>query len=116
MEMRVKHGLSRVGAGVEHGSVAGVGHSFGARELRGHAVQVPYQRVVLGGEVAHRRDVFFRYDKNVGRRLRVEVADGERVIVFVNLFRGDLSVADFAKQAVAHAAIFRAAHPGSQET
>ena len=52
------------------------------------------------GEVVVRRDDFFWDDEDVRRRLRVDVAEGQAVVVFVDDLGRNLALDDFQEEVV----------------
>src|SRR5579871_3997238 len=59
-------------------------------------------RVLRGCQLRRRRDVLARDDEDVHRRLRVDVAERDDVVVLVHLGRGQVAGGDRAEEAVAH--------------
>src|SRR5215210_1471728 len=96
MQMQVKDGLTRVRARVHHGAIALLGDPFGLRDLRRHEHQTPDLRSV--GGLVQRRYVLLRDDENVRRSLRVDVAEGYGMLVFVNHLCGNLAPDDAAEE------------------
>lgn len=100
MVVDVEDGLLAVLAGVgDHAEAAFVDAEFAGGRLD---ALVDFQEglgVVLV-EAEHVLDVFFRDDEGVGRGDRVDVVEGEDVVVFVDFFRGDFACDDFAENAV----------------
>jgi hypothetical protein len=46
--------------------------------------------------------MLLRYDQNMGWGLWIDVPEGNDVIVLIHLVAGNLTVPDFAKQAICH--------------
>ena len=60
------------------------------RDLRADAEELADERLVLGREVVHRRDVLARDDEHVRRRLGLDVLERDGVRVLVDDLRRDL--------------------------
>ena len=90
-------------AGAAIGDHAEVGQAGGACDLGGDSLEVTDERVVVGGEIAERRDVPARHYQEVRRRGGIDVADRDRMLVLVHAFRPCLARADSAEEAVGHA-------------
>ncbi|HEY1308954.1 MAG TPA: hypothetical protein VGF24_35675 [Vicinamibacterales bacterium] len=102
MKMDVKNRLSRSAVGVEHCPVPTLVVAVLPGERRGGAVHGTDERVVTRGEIIERGDVFARDDQRVQRGLRVDVGDGDELIVLMQEFARDLTRDDFAEQTVVH--------------
>ena len=55
-------------------------------------------------EIINRRNVLFRYNQNMRRRLRINIPESQDVFVLINLVTRNFTVSDFAKQAICHRA------------
>ena len=71
-------------------------------QRRGAAKHDPEDVVVRRSQVVERRDVPSGDDEQMKRRLRVDVLEGDHVLVVVDEMAGDLPSDDLAEQAVAH--------------
>src|SRR5687768_5521135 len=107
MQVDVEHGLSRSRIAVEHCPVTGTVVALFFGNVRGGAHHGADQPVVRRRQVVERRDVLLRDHQDVHRRLRVDVVEGEQLIVFVDLRRGNVTRNDLAEQAAHTSAIFR---------
>ena len=103
--MDMKDCLAGIAIGVEDRSVAARRQAAFAGDSGRPPHQFADEPVVLGAELVERRDMPFRYDQHVGRRLRVDVVEGDDAIVLVDQRRGNLTPDDFAEQAVGHTPI-----------
>lgn len=101
--MQMKDRLPGFGSGVDDGAEAVPGDAFLPRDLRRKAQQMTEQGVMLTRGVIERREVLARNQQHVRGSLRVEIAERDGVIVFVDFLRWNLTCDDFAKETV---------HPG----
>jgi hypothetical protein len=62
----------------------------------------PYEPVVVRSEVVQRADVATGDDQYVQRRLRVDVPDGDELVVLVNESGGNLPADNPAEEAIVH--------------
>jgi hypothetical protein len=72
------------------------------RQHRGRAEHRSHQCVIGRRQVVDRRDVSTRDDEHMQRRLRVDVLDGDEVVVLMDDGALDLARDDLAEEAVAH--------------
>ncbi len=56
--------------------------------------------IVLFAQVMEGRNVLLRNDKKMHRRLRGDVVEGDYLVIFVNLLRGDIPGHDLAEQTI----------------
>src|SRR4051812_13532254 len=96
MDVQVVHRLPSVGAGIDHRAVA-PGDAFGRGDLRGGEHDLSYQRWIAG--LVERRDVYTGDDENVRRRLRVDVAEGDGMLVLPYDPGGNLAANNPAEEA-----------------
>ena len=89
--MQVEHRLPPVGVAVHDEAKAGISDAVRPRELSRGDEQVTGQLTVFGGEVVDGGDVAPGNEERVRRGLRVDVEEGDAVLVFVNLLRGNLA-------------------------
>jgi hypothetical protein len=101
MEMDVENALSPVHVAIHDGSIACVCDAFAPRELLRSEDELPYERAVGSGQIVQCRDVPPRNYEDMCRGLRVDIAEGEHVGVFVHEVGRDLASDDPAEQAVA---------------
>jgi len=89
MTVQVIHGLSAVGFAVDHetGALFGAAILFG--DFLGFYKQLPKQGCVGGFAFHDVFYVFFGYHQEVNRRLGVDVGEGKKFIIFIQLFGGD---------------------------
>src|SRR5512137_2052741 len=114
VQVHVEDELPAVLVHVYHGPPARAGHAALSCNLRGHALHLPQERVVGGGQVVQGGDVPARHHQHVHRGLRVDVVEGDDVLVFVDQFRRDLPPDDPAEEAVRHSSAPPAAsRPGA---
>lgn len=98
MDMRDR--LPPVGTDVQNRSVSVIGDALGAGEVP-RREEHPAQEVgmvVVGG--VQGRDVLAGNHENVDRCLRVDVAKGHQLVIFMDEGRRDLASRDFAEQAI----------------
>ena len=81
MQVQVVDLLSAMGIAVDDQTVAVLGDAFLARDLGGDHEQVSEQRLVGRRDVVGGRDRLDRHDQHVGRRARVDVAEGDHALV-----------------------------------
>src|SRR5258706_6077278 len=103
--VKMIHVLPADSPGVDDGAEA-VGRSLLAREPGGDGQHAAQHRRVLGPAVSERIDVRFRDDHEVDRGLRIDVVEGEHVVVFVDFLARDLARDDLAENAVFHRASY----------
>src|SRR4030095_12947573 len=82
MQVHVKHSLTRSRVRVHHRSIALLADTFGAGDSRRHQRQAAEHLGVV--RLVERRDVRTWNHEHVYRRLRIDVAKGNRVLVFGN--------------------------------
>ena len=98
VNVQVRHLLTAVAAGIDHRPEA----AFAAHLLcqNGNKVDHFTQKCgIFGTGFGKRNDVFFRNDQKVNRSLRIDVVEGDHVVVFVDERRGDFTVSDLAEDA-----------------
>ena len=103
MPMQMVNLLSALGAGVgdKPKTTLGVGvHALLQGQFGGEQQHAPQQRLVLGADLRHGRNVQFGDDEEMDRRPRVDVVEGKNLFVFIDFFARDLAGNDFAKDAV----------------
>ena len=89
--MDVKYGLAAVASAVHNGAVAVCGEAFGASDVARGEIE-PADQLGMGVvEVVDGGDVLARDHQAVKRGLRVEVAEGDYVVVLVQQVGGDLA-------------------------
>jgi hypothetical protein len=99
MHMEVEDGLSGARTDVEDGAVSVFDVAL-AGNLRGDEMAAANDFCVAGLGLFQTRKVFLGNDENMRGRLRVNVFEGEDVIVFVNLLRGEFAPDDAAEKAI----------------
>jgi hypothetical protein len=99
VDVEVEDGLSGAGADVEDGAVALLEVAL-AGDVGGGEVAAADEFSVGGFGFFQTGKMFFGNDQNVRGGLRVDVFEGEDVVVLVNLFRGDFAAEDTAEEAV----------------
>ena len=103
MPMQMVNLLSALGAGVgnQPKPTLGVGvHALLQGQFGGEQQHAPQQRLVLGADLRHGRDVQLGDDQKMDRRPRVDVVEGKNLFVFIDFFARNLAGNDFAKNAV----------------
>ena len=100
--MEVEHRLPAVLAVVRDQAITGALQTFTAGEVPGDEEEPAEQRGIVHVGVPHGPDVAPRDQQDVHGGLRVDVPEGDDVVVLVDDVRRDLSSGDLAEQAVAH--------------
>lgn len=109
VHVHMPDGLPAVLAGVEDEPVPGVVDALGHGDLARRADKLGKQPVTGRGELTHVREVVPRDYQDVGRRLGVDVTEGDDTLPLQHYRGGDLSGSDPAEQAVWHNSIIVAA-------
>src|SRR2546425_7531542 len=99
MQVKMKDGLARAGAIVQHSSVAFQQLAF-ARQLRGDQLQLAEERLIFGRGVGQRFEMLTRANQNVRGRLRADIFKREEIGILIDDFRGDLLRSNLTEQAV----------------
>ena len=98
VHMQVEHRLAGLGAVVEHHPK--MRDAF----LDGDFIADPYHfthhLLILRADRRRAAEMFFRDYEKMNRRLRRDIAEGEHLVVFVQLAGRDFSPDNFAEQAV----------------
>src|SRR5215204_1370639 len=102
MQMDVEYRLTGFAIGVEYRPVAAVRVSVFFRDLRGSAVHRSDEDIVSRGQVVQRSDVAPGDDQHMQWRLRVDVLDGDQLIVLVHELSRDLAANDLAEETITH--------------
>ena len=89
--MDVEHGLTGGGVTVEHRAVSAFGESALGGDCSRTADHRTHEGIVAALDVVHRRDVFARNDEDVHRRLRIDVVEGDKAVVFIDFRRWNLT-------------------------
>jgi len=103
MPMQMVNLLSTLGAGVgnQPKTTLRVGvHALLQGQFGGEQQHAPQQRLVLGADLRHGRNVQFGDDEEMDRRPRVDIVKGKNLFVFIDFFARYLAGNDFAKDAV----------------
>ena len=101
VEMQVLHGLARVAAAVADHPVAAC-QTLGLGDSRNDLKDVGHHRTVFGADTVTVGDVDLGHHQNVGRRLGVDIPEGEDGVVLVDLGRGNFPRDDFTEQTIRH--------------
>src|SRR5690606_16720138 len=102
MQVDVEDRLPCVLTAVHYHPVAALGKAHFFRQLGGHPVQVAHQLAVVFCNVIDGCDGLLRDDQQVNRRLRVDVAERQAEIVFVDDVCRDLAVDDLGENSLRH--------------
>ena len=92
------YGLAAIFSRIDDCAIA-LRESFGARDFSSGPMQVAKQRIVLLPGMSDGGDVLPRDNKDVHRRLRLDVGEGVAVLILVDRFGGDTSIYDLAEYA-----------------
>lgn len=99
--MEVEDGLSGAGADV-HDSAIAVFDGALAGDVGGGELAAADEVGILGLGFLQAGNVFFGNDENMRGALRVEIFEGEGVVVFVDFLGRDFAAHDATKQAIRH--------------
>jgi len=99
MQVQVIDRLPAVRAGVHHYAVAGL-ESLRPRQLRRDRHQVPKHRRVRFGRVRHRGHMLLGDNQQVLGRLRMNIDEGERVLILVQTLRRNRSGDDTTEETI----------------
>jgi hypothetical protein len=115
--VEVKNGLASAGADVEDGAVSLLDIAL-TGDLGGGEVAAADEFGVGGLGLLQSGKMFFGNDENVRGCLRVDVFEGEDVVVFVNFLGGNFAAEDAAEEAIGigHVEFTRAGLPGGNDT
>jgi len=69
-------------------------------DLLRHRMQMPEQPLVSWRQVRKRRNMFARDQQHMHRRLRMNIREDHRVVVFIKLLRRNLTRGNLAEQTV----------------
>jgi hypothetical protein len=90
MDVKMKHGLPRTRTYIEHSAVSlldiPLARNFGRRE-----VAEPDQFRVVSLGLFQSGKMFLGDDEHMRGRLRIDVFEGEHMLVLINFFRGNLA-------------------------
>lgn len=99
VNVKVEHRLSGAGADVEDGAVSVLDFAL-AGDLSGGEMAAPDEFRISQFSFFQSRKMFLGDDEDVRGRLRIDVFEGEDMVVFVNFFRRDVSTNDAAEEAI----------------
>jgi hypothetical protein len=102
VEVKVKDGLARPGACVDHGPVAASFQTPLTRQLRRHYKQSPEEWSIVGGGLIQRCQMFAWNNERMDGRLRVGVLKGHDFIILEDNPGGYASRDDLAEDALIH--------------
>lgn len=97
VDVQVGHGFAAVRAIVDHDAVTG-GEVELAGQVGGGEQQVAEQGLVGERRLVDPRNGFLGYDQNMHGRLRLDVVNGDAVLVFVSNLGGDFAGDDFFEE------------------
>jgi hypothetical protein len=115
VNVEMKYGLPGFRTDVEHGAVSVFDIAF-TRDLRGDEVTTADEFRVFWSCFLQPPDVFLRHHQHMRRGLRVDVFEGEGVIVLVDFSRGDFVPDHAAEEAVGHGLHQDNGRGGGEET
>src|SRR6185437_12901094 len=98
MKVNMKHSLTGVGVGVDHGPIAARLYPFLSRYLGGHESHATDKRRVAN--VGQRSYMLPRHDQHVDRCLRVDVPEGDAMLVLRDELRGNVPAHDSTEETV----------------
>src|SRR5262249_32333667 len=96
MQMQMKYRLPCPPTSVVHRAIPVLDLPL-ALDLCCPQLAISEQLGVVAGRFLQSHDVLLRHDEHVRRRLRIDVLEGERLFVFVDLLRRDLTGDDLAE-------------------
>ena len=94
VHMEVRHLVASVRTVVQRQSVPGPGYTGVSRDTVGDAREMSHQRQSIFVQIGDRTYVFLRNHQHVGGGPRVDVANHECAVVFVDELTGEFPVAD----------------------
>src|SRR5690349_6580825 len=100
MHVQVHHGLPAVLVAIDDEPEPGVRDLLRLRDRGGRAQEPAGERLVGGFDIDDRRDVLPRNHEDVRRRLRVDVAEGDDLVVRKDGSCGDFPGDDAAEEAI----------------
>ncbi len=101
MHVHMKHGLSRAGADVEHSPITTLDRAL-PRNLCCRQMTVTDEIRVFGFRFFESSNMFLRNHQHMGGSLRVDVIEGQRVLIFVNFFGRYFPANNAAKETISH--------------
>ena len=110
VDVQMKHRLSGAGADIEDGAVSMLDSAL-ACDLSGREMAAADDLGVCGLGFFQSCEMSFRNNEYVCGRLRMDIFEGENVVVFMNFFGRNLAAEDAAEQAIrmGHRAVHLAA-------
>lgn len=100
--MQMKDALPRVRTGIDHDTETAFRNSMIASKLTRRQKNFADDRAVFRLDVENSGDMFARNDKEMNRRLGINVSEDHDVIVLINDVSFDFSTDDTAKEAIGH--------------
>ena len=105
VDVQVVNGLATIRARVDDQAIA-IREFLGSRDLTSCGDEMAEHGGILRRGVGERGEVLFGDEQDVHRRLRVDVREGEDVVVLIEAIDGDGAGGDFAEEAI-HKAVNR---------
>jgi len=102
MHVNMEDGLSGVGPCVDNRAVAGLVDLLRFGDAPSHEREMSKQGFIPRGHVVEGADVLLRNDKNVDRRLGIDVFKGEASVILKHDARGNFLSGELAKQTIGH--------------
>ena len=99
MQMQMADRLAAILAGIHHRAEA-VAEPFLFRDLLRHCVQVSKQPLVPGRQMRERGNVLARDQQQMHRRLRMNIREDHRIVIFIKLLRRNRTRGNLAEQTV----------------
>lgn len=96
MHMKVKNGLARAAAVVEHGAIAGEEIALPG-QFGGDKMQLAKDRLVRRRSIVERGEMLAGADEKVSGSLWGDILERENVVIFIDNLRGDFPGPDFAE-------------------
>ena len=93
--MQVRHRLARIGAIVEHQAKTVFGEPELLRHFRGFDEKMSQHLVIVRMRFGEARNRFLGNDQDVNGRLRLDVVEGDDLVVFVDNVGGYFARDDF---------------------
>ena len=100
--MQMGHHLVGIGARVYHQAIAALGHALAPRQLGGQEDAAAHQLLVLRAQFGQGRDVRFGYDEDMFGRLRIDIPDGDDILILVHNLGRYLASGDAAEDALSN--------------
>lgn len=100
VEVQVLYNLPGIFTDVGNHAVAGADNTFGLSNLLHGGKQAPKHGGILSAQIMRRCKMLLRDHQHMNGRLRLNIVEGEHMLVFEDFRRGNFAGDDFAEDAV----------------